>query len=98
MIKLHFESTHEFEKLFSSKNKEVTDGIVSGVENAMDRNKKVAFLFEVTFSNGDHAYEITLSSHLWAEALQSCLDFYHEEGHTDEAIDCWKLLECAKVW
>ena len=55
MIKLHFESTHEFEKLFSSKNKEVTDGIVSGVENAIDKNKKVSFLFEVTFSNGDHS-------------------------------------------
>jgi|TARA_R100000479_G_C6284354_1_gene164186 hypothetical protein len=98
MIKLHFESTHEFEKLFQSKNKEITDGMVQGIEQAMDKNKKVAFLFEITFTNGDHAYEITLSSHLWAEALQSCLDYYHAEGYSDEAIDCWKLLECAKVW
>ena len=98
MIKLHFETTDEFEKLFRSKNKEITDGMVYGIERAMDKNKKIAFLFEITFTNGDHAYEITFSSHLWVDALESCLAYYHDKGHSDEAIDCWKLLECAKVW
>ena len=98
MIKLHFESTHEFEKLFHAKNKEITDGMVRGIEHAMDKNKKIAFLFEITFTSPPYTYEITLSSHLWAEALQSCLDFYHAEGYSDQAIDCWKILECAKVW
>jgi len=50
MIKLHFETTVEFEKLFRSKTKEITDGMVSGIERAMNTNKKIAFLFDFIFN------------------------------------------------
>jgi len=41
-------------------------------------------------------YEIALPQIQWAQALQSCLDHYHDANKTDECIDTWKLLEIAK--
>ena len=98
MVKLHFKSTEEFEKLFKVKDKEVTDAIVQSVEQAMKENKKVADLFEVSFEDAEIGYMISLPSREWAHALQSCLDHYHSLSLSDEQIDCWKLLEAAKTW
>ena len=42
MIKLHFKSTDEFEVLFKRRTLAVTRGIVQGVEDAMQNNKKTA--------------------------------------------------------
>lgn len=98
MVKLHFESTEEFEILFKRQEVKVTDAIVKGVEKAMADRKKTAPLFEITFEGHDNLYEISLPSSQWATALQSCLDHYHTLGMADESIDTWKLLEAAKVW
>lgn len=98
MIKLHFETTAEFEGLFKSKKIAVTDGIVNGIEDAMKRNVKSADLFQLSFGDSDMMYELSLPRSQWVNALESCLDHYHELQMADEAIDCWKLLEAAKVW
>lgn len=98
MDKLHFRTVEEFETLFKQKSKSVTDSIVSGIEKAMQDSDRSAKLFEITFDNYDRVYEISLPSSQWAESLQSCLDYYHKENLSDQAIDTWKLLELAKVW
>lgn len=98
MVKLHFNNTEEFEKLFKVKDKEVTDAIVQAVEKAMKDNKKVADLFEVSFEDAEIGYQISLNSIEWPNALQSCLDHYHSLNLTDECIDTWKLLEASKAW
>lgn len=98
MVKLHFESTEEFETLFKSKKKSVTDSIVLGIEEAMQANKRSANLFEVTFENADMMYEISLPCSQWTQALEKCLEHYHKLELPDEQIDCWKLLEAAKAW
>ena len=98
MVKLHFNNTEEFEKLFKVKDKEVTDAIVQAVEKAMKDNKKVADLFEVSFEDAEIGYQISLNSREWPHALQSCLDHYHALSLTDECIDTWKLLEASKAW
>lgn len=98
VVNLHFESTSEFETLFKSHTLKVTNAIVQGIEEAMQDKKKTAQLFELTFSDADMVYEITLPSSQWPQALQSCLDHYHELQMADEQIDTWKLLEAAKVW
>jgi len=54
-------------------------------------------LFQLTFADADDAYEITLPETIWETALESCLNFYHENDHADEAIDTWKLLEAVKA-
>jgi len=97
MTNLHFENLQEFTTLFREKNKEVSDAIRIGVENAMMNRKKTAELFQLTFADADDAYEITLPEAIWETALESCLNFYHENEHTDEAIDTWKLLEAVKA-
>jgi len=98
MVNLHFENLEEFTVLFKEKNKEVSDAIRIGVEQAMMKRKKTAKLFQLTFADADDAYEITLPKVIWESALESCLNFYHENDHGDEAIDTWKLLEAIKLW
>ena len=98
MVKLHFETTEEFEDLFKSKKKSVTDSIVLGIEEAMQSNKRSAGLFEVTFEKTEMMYEISLPCSQWVQALDKCLEHYHTLGLADEQIDTWKLLEAAKAW
>jgi len=98
MVKLHLENTAEFETIFKSKKKDVTDAIISGIEKAMQDGKKTANLFEITFEDVEMMYEISLPRSQWQQAVQSALDHYHELELTDEQIDTWKLLEAIKVW
>jgi len=98
MVKLHFKTTEEFEKLFKKNSKEITDHMVSGIEKAVMDNKKTAKIFEITFDDNDMLYEISLPQSQWQEALSKCLDHYRKLNLTDEQIDTWKLLEAVKVW
>ena len=98
MIPLHFKNTDQFEILFRSKTLKVSDGIVSGIEKALQENKKTADLFQLTFEGVDHSYEISLNRVEWKAALENCLDHYHHLELADKQIDCWKLLELVKVW
>ena len=98
MIRLHFETTEEFTELFKAKKVATTESIVTGIEKAMQKNVKSAELFEVTFGDTDRMFEISLPRSQWVDALESCLEHYHELSLADEAIDTWKLLEAAKLW
>ena len=98
MIKLQFNSTEEFETLFRSKTLSVTRGIIQGVEQAMQSNKRSANLFQIEFTGAEDMYEITLPQNQWTKALESCLEHLQTLGSPDEQIDCWKLLEAAKAW
>lgn len=97
MVKLHFNTTEEFEGLFKVKTLAVTRAIVQGIEKAVTLRKRSAPLFEITFDQVDLAYEISLPKSQWQSALENCLDHLHEEELADEQIDCWKLLEAVKV-
>lgn len=97
-MKLHFNSTKEFEQLFKNKSTKVTNQIVSGIEKAMMGGHRSAVLFEITFEDYDRVFEISLPFSQWEVSLTSCLDHYHELNMPDEAIDTWKLLEAVKVW
>lgn len=98
MVKLHFKTTEEFDGLFKRKTLSVTRSIVQGIESAMQKNKRTAPLFEITFDDADTMYEISLPRSQWVQSLESCLDHLHSQNLADEEIDCWKLLEAAKAW
>ena len=98
MVKLHFNTTDEFEGLFKRKSLSVTRSIISGIEKAMQKNKRTAPLFEISFEEVDMMYEISLPKSQWQTALENCLEHLHKENLADEEIDCWKLLEAVKVW
>jgi len=97
VVKLHFNTTEEFEQLFKKKTLSVTRAIYSGVEKAVANRKRKADLFEISFEDADMMYEITLPQSQWKPALENCLDHFHKEELSNEAIDCWKLLEAVKV-
>ena len=96
--KLHFNSVKEFDVLFKHKTLAVTRSIIQSIEGTMKTNKRSALLFEITFEDADCMYEISLPVSQWTTALESCLAHLHKEGLADEQIDCWKVLEAAKVW
>jgi len=98
MVKLHFNSTEEFESIFKRKTLSVTRSIIQGIEEALQKNKRTALLFEITFEEVDTMYEISLPKSQWQTALESCLEHLHKENLANEEIDCWKLLEAVKVW
>ena len=99
MVKLHFNTTDEFEGLFKRKTIAVTRAIIQGIEQAMQVNKRSAALFEVTFEEAEMVYEISLPQSQWTIALESCLKHLHRTKDTsDEQIACWQLLEAAKRW
>ena len=97
MVKLHFDTTDEFEQLFKSKTLSVTRAIYTGIEEAVIKNRKSANLFQITFEQADMMYEISLPFSQWSPALEKCLEHFHKEELADEAIDCWKLLEAVKT-
>ena len=98
MVKLHFNSPEEFETLFRSKDIRVTRAIVQSIEDAMREGARSANMFEVSFEDSEIAYNISLPQKQWVQALQTSLDFYHENNLIDEQIDTWKLLEAARDW
>ena len=69
MVNLHFENLEEFTSLFREKNKEVSDAIRLGVEDAMMKRKKTAELFQLTFADADDAYEKLLFLKLYGKQL-----------------------------
>lgn len=98
MVKLHFQTTDEFEQIFKRKTLSVTRSIISGIENAIKVRSKSAPLFEITFEEVEIAYEISLPKSQWQSALENCLEHLHSEDLTNEQIDCWKLLEIVKSY
>lgn len=98
MVKLHFTSTDQFETLFTKKTLAVTRSIIQGIETAMQKNKRSAQLFEISFEDADNMFEISLPQSQWTIALESCLEHLAAAELPDEQIDCWKLLEAAKSW
>lgn len=88
-----FESPKEFSAFFSGKNVKITDAITSGIRVAVKARKKHADLFEVSFEGGDTAYDISLPSTEWPQALAKCLEFYEQSQLYDDAIDTYQLIK-----
>ena len=98
MVKLHFKNTEEFEKLFKTRDEQVTDAIVEGIQEALSFNKKTAQLFEISFEEVELSYEISLPSNQWNTALESCLKHYTDIQESDKAIDTYLLQKEVTKW
>lgn len=97
MIKLQFNDPSEFETLFKTKSEKVTDGIVLGIQIAIEDKRKTADLFEISFENCEESYIISLPRSQWMTAITSCLDYYHKNNcDADKSIDTWKISELIK--
>lgn len=96
MKKLHFNSAEDFQGAFEKKAKHLTDAIVQGIQDAIAAKRRTAHIFEISFDSSDVAFEISLPSSQWKNALEKCLEHYHELELVDEQIDTWKILESVK--
>ncbi len=88
-----FESPEEFDAFFTGKNMQVTEAITDGIRVAVQAKKKHADLFEVTFEGADTAFDISLPSTEWPQALAKCLEIYEQEEMYDDAIDTYQLMK-----
>ena len=98
MKHFNFEHPEEFEKVFRGNTPEINDAVVEAIDEAFQFQKEYADMFSITFGESDIAYEITLPSSQWQQAIQKCLDNYHHWGCTDQAIDTYLLLKNIKEW
>lgn len=98
MKKLHFSTPDDFEKAFKKSSLAITDTVVESIEEAMQSNRRSAHIFTISFEDMDIEYDISLGASQWVNALNKCLEYYHEFEQHDKAIDTWKLQEAAKVW
>ena len=98
MKKLKFNNTDEFERVFKTHDREITDAIVEGIEEAYQFQKKSAILFEISFEEVDLVYEISLNSNQWELALESCMNHYRDIGESNSAIDVYLLQKDIRKW
>ena len=88
-----FETPEEFDAFFNGKNLIVTEAITDGIRVAVQAKKKQADLFEISFEGGDTAFDISLPSSEWPQALAKWLEIYEQEEMYDDAIDTYQLMK-----
>jgi len=97
MRKLQIESLEELEGIFRERSVDMTNNILEGIEEAFNKKKKTAILFEIEMDGMDTAFEISLTSKEWLTALENCLRHYEEWEMGDEAIDTYLLIKELKA-
>jgi hypothetical protein len=93
MKKLKIDSLEELENIFREKSEDMTTAIRDSIQEALEKKKKTAILFEIEMEGMENVFEISLSSKEWSIALENCLRHYQEWEMADDAIDTWQLLQ-----
>lgn len=96
MRKLQIEDLHELEAIFRERSVDMTNNIREGIQEAFDRKKKTAMLFEIVVEGLENSFEISLPIKEWTTALENCLKHYQEWEMADEAIDTYLLIKQLK--
>ena len=93
MKKLKIDSLEELENIFREKSEDMTTAIRDSIQEALEKKKKTAILFEIEMEGMQNVFEISLSSKEWSIALENCLRHYQEWEMADDAIDTWQLIQ-----
>jgi hypothetical protein len=91
MRKIEIHSLEELESIFRERSVDMTNNIREGIQEAFDKKKKTALLFEIHIEGLDNSFEISLPIRQWTIALENCLKHYEEWEMSDEAIDTYLL-------
>ena len=91
MLNLSFDSTEEFESLFSYQNEKIAKAVYKAIEESYLFSRRTAKLFTISFKDTDVAYEITLPKRDWPIALDTVLKYFEKIQDSDACIDTWKL-------
>jgi hypothetical protein len=96
MRRLEIETIAELETIFKERSVEMTTNIRDSIQEAFDKNKKTALIFEIGVEGLETSFEISLTHKEWISALENCLKHYEEWEMGDDAIDTYLLLKQLK--
>ena len=95
MRRFTFDEVTDFSTFFDGDNPEVTDAIIKGIKEAIEKGKDEAELFELGFNEEDDFFEVQLPKSEWPQALSACMNKYEEAERYDDVIDTFNLLKQA---
>ena len=95
MRRYTFDEETDFSRFFDGDNPEVTDAIIKGIREAIEKGKDVAELFELEFNEEDDFFEISLEKGEWPQALSACMTKYEKAERYDDVLDAYELLKKA---
>ena len=93
MRKLQIESLEELEDIFREKSVDMSTNIRDSIQEAFNKKKKTALLFEIELEGMDTSFEISITTKEWITALENCLKHFEEWEMGDEAIDTYLLIK-----
>ena len=96
MKRFTFDEVTDFDTFFSGNNPEVTDAIVSGIQEAIEESKDSADCFELGFHEEDDFFVISLPKSEWNQALSACMKKYEDAEKYNDVIDTYNLLKTIK--
>jgi hypothetical protein len=96
MKKIQVDSLSDLDRFFKEKTVEMTNAIRDSIQEAVQKKKKTAQLFEIEVDGVDNTFEITISSKEFSTALENCLRHYEEWEMGDDALDTYLLLKQVK--
>ena len=95
MRRFTFDEVTDFSTFFDGDNPEVTDAIIKGIKEAIEKGKDEAELFELGFNEEDDFFEISLEKGEWPQALSACMTKYEKAERYDDVIEAYELLKKA---
>lgn len=93
MLTLQIEDLEELRTIFREKSVNMTTSIRGSIQEAFEKKKKTAALFEIHVRDSEESFEISLPVTEWFPALENCLKHYQEWKMADEAIDTYLLIK-----
>ena len=93
MKRLEIETVAELENIFRERSVEMTTNIRDSIQEALNKKKKTALIFEIGVEGLDANFEISLTHKEWISALENCLRHFEEWEMGDEAIDTYLVLK-----
>ena len=96
MKKIQIDSLSDLDHFFKERTVEMTNTIRDSIQEAVEKKRKTAQLFEIEVDGVDNTFEITISSKEFSIALENCLRHYEEWEMGDDALDTYLLLKQVK--
>ena len=93
MRRLEIETIAELETIFKERSVEMTTNIRDSIQEAFNKKKKTALIFEIGVEGLDTNFEISLTHREWIPALENCLKHFEQWEMGDDAIDTYLLLK-----
>ena len=96
MIKATLNTVNDVSDFLNKNSLKITNTIVEGIKSIYKTRKKSVLILELSITDVNGVFEISLPRTEWEKSLENCLKFYTETEMYNEAIDTFSLLEKVK--